>query len=207
VALDRAVGMARRGQVPTRHMARWGASRDEVAGFIGRELVSPATGSYLLKAGDESLDCGMLLAARRRFGDPAGKRMTATIDAIRSQLGAGGPLLYRYSGMQEQENAFLACSFWLAEALALGGRVDEAAAIMDEMTALANDVGLYSEEMEPSSRALRGNLPQALTHLALISAAHAIATSTSTKPAYNGEAMARSGRAATGPLGPSRSAI
>jgi GH15 family glucan-1,4-alpha-glucosidase len=132
---------------------------------------------------------------------------TATIDAIRSQLGAGGPLLYRYSGMQEQENAFLACSFWLAEALALGGRVDEAAAIMDEMTALANDVGLYSEEMEPSSKSLRGNLPQALTHLALISAAHAIATSTSTKPAYNGEAMARSGRAATGPLGPSRSAI
>ncbi len=97
--------------------------------------------------------------------------MTATIHAIRSELHADGPLFYRYSGMQDQENAFLACSFWLIEALALAGRRDEAGEIMDAMVSLASDVGLYTEEMEPGSHAMRGNFPQALTHLALISAA------------------------------------
>jgi GH15 family glucan-1,4-alpha-glucosidase len=99
--------------------------------------------------------------------------MAGTVDALRRELHAGGPLLYRYSGMQEQENAFLACSFWLVEVLALGGRRDDAAAMMDEMVKLANDVGLFSEEMEPGSHAMRGNFPQALTHLALIHAARA----------------------------------
>jgi GH15 family glucan-1,4-alpha-glucosidase len=207
VALDRAVTMAERGHLPSRHLVRWQKARDEVAGFIERELVSPATGSYRFKAGADALDCGMLLAARRRFGDPSGTRMTATIAAIRSELSAGGPLLYRYSGMQDQENAFLACSFWLAEALALGGRVDEAAAIMDEMTGLANDVGLYSEEIEPGTKALRGNLPQALTHLALISAADAIARRRAQPAHTDTTRAARSGRAVAGPLGPSRSAI
>jgi GH15 family glucan-1,4-alpha-glucosidase len=97
--------------------------------------------------------------------------MTATIDAINSELRAEGPLFYRYSGMREEENAFLACSFWMVEALALAGRSDEAAEIMDAMVSLSNDVGLYTEEMEPGSHAMRGNFPQALTHLALINAA------------------------------------
>jgi GH15 family glucan-1,4-alpha-glucosidase len=97
--------------------------------------------------------------------------MAGTIDAIRCELHAEGPLFYRYSGMREEENAFLACSFWMAEALALAGRRDEAAEIMDATVPLANDVGLYAEEMEPGSHAMRGNFPQALSHLALVSAA------------------------------------
>lgn len=174
VAFERLLDLVRRGDVPARHVTRWEHARNEAQAFLEAELFSESKNSYLFKAGSQELDCGMLLAGRRRFGDPAGSRMNGTIDAIRSELGAGGPLLYRYSGMEEQENAFLACSFWMIEAMAIAGRQDEAAEIMDAVTVLANDVGLYSEEIEPGSNELRGNFPQALTHLSLISAAQAL---------------------------------
>jgi GH15 family glucan-1,4-alpha-glucosidase len=174
VAFDRVLALVEEGQVPPRHCARWRAARDDVKAFIERELWSERERSYLMRSGSEDLDCGFLLAARRGYVDPAGERMSGTLDAVQRELTAGGPLLYRYSGMQAQENAFLACSFWLVEALALGGRRAQAAEVMDAMVALANPVGLYSEEMEPSSHAMRGNFPQALTHLSLIHAARAL---------------------------------
>jgi GH15 family glucan-1,4-alpha-glucosidase len=174
VAFDRLLDLADRGQVPMRHPERWRRARVEVGTFIERELFSEAKNSYLLKAGSDAVDCGMLLAARRGFGEIPGPRINGTIDAIRRELHAGGPLLYRYSGMQDEENAFLACSFWLIEALARCRRFDEAAELMDEIVSCASDVGLFSEEMEPSTHAMRGNMPQALTHLSLISAADAL---------------------------------
>jgi GH15 family glucan-1,4-alpha-glucosidase len=173
-AFDRLLALVQRGQAPPRHAERWERERDAVRRFIETRLWSETRRSYLQKADSDALDCGMLLAARRGFAEPGGERMLGTIEAIRHELAAGPALLYRYSGMQEEENAFLACSFWMVEALALAGRVDEAAEMMDGAVALANDLGLMSEEYDPSSRALRGNLPQALTHLSLINAALAI---------------------------------
>ncbi len=170
-AFSRLLDLVDLGQAPARHVSRWKAERDRIRDFIENDLWSDERGSYLMKAGSDMLDCGVLLAARRGYADPTGPRMHGTIDAMRSELHAEGPLYYRYSGMQEQENAFLACSFWMAEALSLAHRQDEAAEIMDGVVGLANDVGLYTEEMEPGSHAMRGNFPQALTHLALISAA------------------------------------
>jgi GH15 family glucan-1,4-alpha-glucosidase len=175
VAFDRVLELVDRGQAPPRHVERWRLARDAAREFVERRLFDSERNAYLFKAGSTELDCGMLLAARRRFGE--GPRITGTIDAIRAELHAEGPLFYRYSGMQDEENAFLACSFWMVEALAITGRVDEAAELMDAMIGLASDVGLYSEEMEPGTHAMRGNVPQALTHLSLINAADAIARS------------------------------
>jgi GH15 family glucan-1,4-alpha-glucosidase len=97
--------------------------------------------------------------------------MRGTIDAILRELRAGEAVFYRYSGRDVEENCFIACSFWMVEALALAGRLEEAAEIMNGAVALANDVGLLSEEVRPSDGSLRGNLPQALSHLGLVSAA------------------------------------
>jgi GH15 family glucan-1,4-alpha-glucosidase len=174
-ALDRLLSLAEEGHAPRRHVTRWRSERDQIRAFIENELWSEERGSYVMDAGGGRLDCGVLLAARRGFNDPKGTRLIGTIDAIRSELRAEGPLFYRYSGMQDEENAFLACSFWMVEALALSGQVDEAAELMEGMLARASDFGLYAEEMEPGTHAMRGNFPQALTHLALISAADVLA--------------------------------
>jgi GH15 family glucan-1,4-alpha-glucosidase len=172
VAFDRLLQLVDQGHVPARHLGLWKRERDEVRLFIERHLFSREKNSYLFKTGRDQLDCGLLLAARRGFGERS--QIAGTIDAIRSELQGSGSLFYRYSGMQSEENAFLACSFWMVEAMAIAGRGDEAAKLMDGAVALANDVGLYSEEMEPGTHAMRGNFPQALTHLALISAAHTL---------------------------------
>ena len=96
--------------------------------------------------------------------------MSSTIDALRAELGAG-PLLYRYTGAAKEEAAFVAPSFWAVSALHAVGRTGEARALMDELVPLANDVGVLAEMIDPADGAFLGNLPQGLSHLALIGAA------------------------------------
>jgi pentatricopeptide repeat protein len=106
------------------------------------------------------------------------QRVRGTIDTIRRDLNAGGPLLYRYppgtDGLPGREGAFLPCSFWLVQALAKTGRTSEAAELFDQLVALGSPLGLYAEEMDPVTTRHRGNYPQALTHAALVQAALAL---------------------------------
>jgi GH15 family glucan-1,4-alpha-glucosidase len=171
VAFDRAARLAERGQIPAGDADRWRAEAEAVAAFIEDRCWWPERGAYRMAAEMEALDASVLLAARMGFGDPAGERMNGTIDAVAEELDAGWPLLHRYTGMASEEGAFVACSFWLVEALALAGRHDEAVRRMEAMLGTANDVALLSEEIDPGSRELLGNFPQGLSHLALINAA------------------------------------
>jgi GH15 family glucan-1,4-alpha-glucosidase len=128
---------------------------------------------------EEEVDASLLFIARVGLVDPKDPRMLGTIDAIRSTLGHDG-LLSRYDtdntpdGLPPGEGAFTACTFWLVEALALAGRVDEARSVFDDVVRYANDTGLFSEEIDIPTGVLLGNFPQALTHIALLNAALAL---------------------------------
>ncbi len=171
-ALDRAIVLAGQGQVDSSHVARWTRERDRIRDWIDTECWSEKMRAYTLHPGTDRLDAALLLGAR--FGFARRDRLVATRDAIARELGRG-PHVYRYSGMDVEEGAFVACGFWLVEAFALLG--DRAAAIsqMDAMLAACDgNLGLLSEEIDPRSGEMLGNFPQALSHLALIGAAAAI---------------------------------
>ena len=177
VALDRAVRLAERGQLPREHAARWRREAAVLRDFVEEQGFSEAKGSYVRFAGSEELDASLLLGSLMGYCDGDDPRMMGTIDAIRQELGHG-PYVHRYTGedgLEGEEGAFLCCSFWLVEALARAGRVGEATELMESLLELANDVGLYAEEIDPHTGEFLGNFPQGLTHLGLVSAAVACA--------------------------------
>ncbi|HEY6150975.1 MAG TPA: glycoside hydrolase family 15 protein [Gaiellaceae bacterium] len=176
VALDRACRLAERGIIPDR-CASWREAADEIRAFVDAEGWDAERKSYIRAPDLRELDGCLLTMVILGFADPAGERLRGTVAAVEREL-REGPFVYRYrgeDGLAGDEGAFLTCSFWLVAALALQGRLQDARSLMDELVGLANDVGLYSEEIDPQSREFLGNFPQALTHLALVNAAVAIA--------------------------------
>ncbi len=176
VALDRAIGLAERREVPGRHLPIWKREADLVHAFVEHRCWSARANSYSRTADDDRVDASLLMLPIVGYGDPAGPRTNATIDAIRRDL-SHGDFVYRYradDGVAGREGCFVNCSFWLASALARAGRIDDAVTLMDRLVGHANDIGLFSEEIDPSTGEFLGNFPQALAHLALVDAAVAI---------------------------------
>jgi GH15 family glucan-1,4-alpha-glucosidase len=172
VALDRAIRLAEQGAVPDRR-ERWQREAEACRAFVEEQGWDPERSSYIRAPELRELDASLLSLVLQGFHPADDPRLDGTIDAVKREL-AEGPYVRRYrgeDGVGGEEGAFLTCSFWLVDALARVGRVDEASALMDELTGLANDVGLFSEEIDRRDGSFLGNMPQALTHLALVNAA------------------------------------
>jgi GH15 family glucan-1,4-alpha-glucosidase len=177
VALDHAIALAEAGQLPDEHVGRWRREIGLVRDFVENNCYSKSKRSYTRAVDDKELDASLLLGVLAKFDRADSPRLRETVDAVRREL-SRGPLVHRYTsddGLPGEDGAFVACSFWLVEALARQGQVEEAAALMDELVGLANDVGLYAEEIDSATGDFLGNFPQGLSHLALINAAVALA--------------------------------
>jgi GH15 family glucan-1,4-alpha-glucosidase len=177
VALDRALRLVETEKIEGGDAGRWRREADKIRRFVDERCWSERLRSYVRFAGGDELDASLLVGVLTGYSGATDQRLRDTVEAIRRELGRG-PLLLRYSGedgLPEREGAFLTCSFWLVDALARMGQVDEATGLMEELLALANDVGLYAEEIDPETGEFLGNMPQGLVHLALIGAATTIA--------------------------------
>ena len=178
LALDRALRIAVVHRTSSRRVRRWREERDALARDVFQRGFDSSRGAYTGAYGSTDLDAALLLLPVLEFEPPGSPRVAGTIAAIRRELSAGGPLLYRYppgrDGLPGGEGAFLPCSFWLVQALARTGAADEATAIMADLLARAGLLGLLAEEMDPNTGAHLGNYPQALTHAALVQAALAL---------------------------------
>jgi GH15 family glucan-1,4-alpha-glucosidase len=176
VALDRAARLADRGELPALHAECWLREAAAIEQYVETQCWSDRLRSYTRIAGSDDVDASLLMLPLVGYGRAHAERVHGTIDAVNRQL-RHGDFVYRYhadDGVPGGEGCFLNCSFWLVAALATVGRRDEAGALMESLLARANDVGLYSEEVDPQTGAFLGNFPQALVHLALIEAACAL---------------------------------
>jgi GH15 family glucan-1,4-alpha-glucosidase len=136
--------------------------------------------------GSDSLDASLLALPLRGVIPADHPRMTATTAAIAERLSAGDGLLYRYrhdkspDGLAGDEGAFLLCSFWLVDNLALQGRLEEAGQLYVSLCGRASQLGLLSEQIDPSSGELTGNFPQAFSHIGVIASGVTLARATGT---------------------------
>ncbi|MDQ6721092.1 MAG: glycoside hydrolase family 15 protein [Candidatus Dormibacteraeota bacterium] len=172
IALDRAARTATMLRMNRGKTADWECERDLIADDIRTHGFNADLGSYVRAYGSKEMDSALLLLPLTGFDDA--RRVGGTVDAIWKQLGAGGPLVYRYppgkDGLRGKEGAFLPCSFWLLEALLRLGRIDEGLLLFEQVLGLANELLLLPEEIDPATGAYLGNYPLALSQAGLVHA-------------------------------------
>jgi GH15 family glucan-1,4-alpha-glucosidase len=178
VAFDRAVRLTELGQPgPTE---RWSDARDRIHREVCEKGYDPVRGTFTQYYGSAELDASVLLIPEVGFLPPSDPRVVSTVRTIQRELVKDG-LVLRYTlpatpadpagvvdGLTGAEGAFLACSFWLVNALHMIGEYDEAVELFTRLLAVRNDVGLLSEEYDPRYDRQVGNTPQAFSHMPLI---------------------------------------
>jgi GH15 family glucan-1,4-alpha-glucosidase len=175
VAMDRAVKAVERFQLEG-PVHQWRQLRHAIHAEVCREGFAPDRNSFVQYYGAKDVDASLLMLPLVGFLPPTDPRMRGTVAAIQHRLMTEG-FVRRYipdptvEGLPPGEGAFLLCTFWLADNLALQGRADEARALFERLLALRNDVGLLAEEYDPTAHRLVGNFPQAFSHVGLINTA------------------------------------
>ena len=160
---------------------RWREVREAIREDVLANGWNEARGSFVQSYGGDALDASLLLIPLVGFLPPDDQRVVATVEAIQRELVDDG-LVLRYrperapDGVSGGEGTFLVCSFWLADALTMMGRVDEAEALFEHLLSLRNDLGLLAEEYDPRAGRQLGNFPQAFSHVGLVNTAHNLAS-------------------------------
>jgi len=171
-AVDRGLRLAKALKRPV-EFERWRRAREAMRADILEKSWNENRRSFVQAYGADNLDASALFIPMVGFLPADDPRMAATIEAVQKELGRDG-FVYRYlpsqtdDGVDGDEGAFTMCSLWLASSMITGGRLDEARAIFERVVGLGNQVGLYSEMVDPRTGEFLGNYPQAFTHIALI---------------------------------------
>lgn len=181
VALDRAIRSVEQSGLEG-PVDRWRRLRAQIHREVLDEGYDPDRNTFTQYYGSTTLDASLLLIPQVGFLPADDPRVHGTVAAIERELVLGDGLLLRYpttdspDGLPPGEGAFLLCSYWLVDALAMIGRRDDARRIFDQLLTLRNDVGLLAEEYEPAIGRLLGNFPQAFSHLGLVASAYNLGT-------------------------------
>lgn len=176
VAFDRAVKAVERSGLEG-PVERWRKLREIVHADVCEHGFDSERGAFVQAYGAKQLDASLLMMPLVGFLPAEDPRVVGTVEAIRRELTVDG-LVLRYAhqsavdGLPQGEGAFLTCSFWLADCLALMDRREEACELFERLLTLTNDVGLLAEEYDPRDRRMLGNFPQALSHVALVNTAN-----------------------------------
>ncbi|MFI8422504.1 glycoside hydrolase family 15 protein [Streptomyces sp. NPDC085460] len=180
VAADRAVRTLEADPSLPGEPDRWRALRDEIHAEVCAKAYDAERNTFTQSYGSAELDAATLLIPRVGFLPPDDPRVVGTVDAVRAELTHQG-FVRRYTpdsgsvdGLPGQEGTFLVCSFWLADALRMTGRQEEARELFERLVRLTNDVGLLAEEYDPVADRQLGNFPQAFSHIGLVGTALAL---------------------------------
>ncbi|WP_324785746.1 glycoside hydrolase family 15 protein [Streptomyces sp. H51] len=179
VAVDRTIKLIESGDADG-PLERWRELRDDIHRDVCEKGYDKERNTFTQSYGSKELDASLLLIPQMGFLPPDDKRVIGTIEAIQRELSTPDGFILRYptegesegvDGLPGDEGAFLACSFWMADDLAMIGRVDEARKLFEKLLSLRNDLGLLAEEWDPRRQRQVGNFPQAFSHVPLIDTA------------------------------------